>query len=226
MNGAEAVAEVQQILGWRSDKETETLLALQFAQREREKPGITFPWWLLRSDQPLTVTAANQEVDIPSDFIQEAELEDGDMYYRRTITSAYTFVKKMDFRTAEERYFGRPSTTSLTVDQNYALVTGAPKNFVLRRNILIYPIPNVGYTLLWNYWGQDAQIDLSLANAWLTNAPWVLIGDAAKKLGSDLGNANAVATASGILARAEANMFRSVIHRDEAGRSRSMGSRL
>ena len=36
MQGATAVAEVQQILGWRSDRATEILNALQYAQNQRQ----------------------------------------------------------------------------------------------------------------------------------------------------------------------------------------------
>jgi hypothetical protein len=135
----------------------------------------------------------------------------------------------MDYKTAEQYFFGDWSSVYDT-DGNLvqgSISPGTPKAYVLRENsIRIYPAPNQPYVLIWSYWGKDAAPALGQANGWLTNAPWVLIGDAAKKIGADLGNSQAVATATEILGRAEQNMFRSVIHRREAGRSRSMGSRL
>jgi hypothetical protein len=66
----------------------------------------------------------------------------------------------------------------------------------------------------------------NIENGWLKNAPWVLIGDAAAKVALTLQNGEAAATAQAIGSRAEANMFRSVIHRQQAGRTFSMGARL
>lgn len=227
----QAIAEVKQICGWRSDKTTEITAALSYAQTEREKPGMTFPWWLLQEDVALpALTIGSQVLALPTGFIQESEERDGNLRYRPSGTNTRTFfLKKMEFETAEQYFFGDWSsvydTDSTQVTQ--AISPGSPKVYVLRENSLrIYPAPDAAYVLTWSYWGADAAQASGQANGWLTNAPWVLIGDAAKKISADLQNAQGVAVAQEILARAEQNLFRSVIHRHEAGKSRSMGSRL
>lgn len=230
MLGSVAITEVQQILGFRSDKVTEITAALSFAQTEREKPGMTFPWWLWKEDQALTPLTINSQVlALPSDFIQDSPEREGNLRYRATGATTRTFfLKKMDYEQAEKHYFGdwQSDWDTSSTSTSSAISPGTPTAYVLRQNsIRIYPIPNAAYVLTWSYWGKDTAFSTG-ENAWMLNAPWVLIADAAKKLGSDLGNAQAVATASEIATRAESNLFRSVIHRSAAGRSRSMGSRL
>lgn len=227
----QAIKEVQQIIGWRSDKIAEITNALQYSQTEREKPGITFPWWLLKEDIALpALTIGNQSLALPSDFIEESEPNQPNLRYNSGVPNTRTFfLKKGDYKTLEEYYFGRwASTYDTDATQVFQCISpGSPKSYVLRANsIRVYPAPDRAYVLTWSYWGRDAVQQTGQENNWLKNAPWVLIGDAAKKIGSDLGNSNAVSTASGILSMAESNMFRSVISRADAGRTRSMGSRL
>lgn len=226
MLGSVAVAEVQQILGWRSDKAAEILAALNYAQKEREKPGMTLPWWLLTVNSVVTV-ADTGTIAVPTNFIQEAEeTTDGNLYYTSP-TNRIRYLRKMDWRTARESYYGVNSTSAELADAT-AQVSGEPEvfAFVSSNLVAIFPTPDAAYTLTWLYWAQDDPVALNEENNWLLNAPWVLIGEAAKKLGADLGNSNAVATASSILDKAETNLFRSVIHRAEVNVRRSMGSRL
>lgn len=230
MLGSTAVAEVQQIVGWRNDKATEILAALRYAQTEREGPGMTIPWWLLKEDQAMTaLTIGSQTLALPTDYIQDCEDDTANLRYRPAGTNTRTiFLKKMDYVTAEKFYFGDWSSTFDT-DGNLisAVSPGVPMAYVLQQNsIRVYPAPDQAYVLTWTYWGSDAQIELASTNLWLTNAPWVLIADAAKKIGSDLTNMDAVNTANAIGQRAEANMFRAAIARVESGRRRGMGSRL
>lgn len=227
----QAISEVQQILGWRSDKVPQITLALQYSQTEREKPGMTFPWWLLQEDIALpALTIGSQVCPLPTNFIQENESVDKNLTFNSGLPNTRTFfLKKFDYEVAEKYYFGDWSSTydNLEFEFFQAKGPGSPKSYVLRQNSLrIYPIPDQAYVLNFSYWGADAAQQIGVENKWLKNAPWVLIGDAAKKIGSDLGNANAVTTASGILSMAESNLFRSVIIREDAGRRRSMGSRL
>lgn len=229
MLGSAAVAEVQQILGWRNDKMNEILLALQYAQNEREKPGTTYPWWL-DTTATITTVANTSAYNLPTSFIQERETDDGDLFYSNSTRSPTVFLTKLSYKVAQEHYFGILSaddTTNGFTSTSQAVAPGLPRDYVLTPSgVILYPTPDRVLTIYWNYWGHDAVIGLVTTNGWLTNAPWVLIGDTAKKLGADLGNQQAVATAKEVLAVAESNMFRSVIHRHEMSRKRRMGSRL
>jgi len=222
-----AIAEVQQIVGWRSDKVAEITRALAYAQEEREKPGMTLPWFLRKTGSVVTV-AGTQTYTLPSDYIQDTEEVDGNLFYFTGTAdkSRTVFLRKLSYEVAQQKYFGSwpggdPS------DQSQTVAPGIPTDYVLGSTLLhLYPTPDKVYNLVWKYWAKDATQASGQENSWLKNAPWVLIGDAAKKIGADLGNALAVATATEILSRAEGNLFRAIIHRQEAGRRRSLGSKL
>jgi hypothetical protein len=92
--------------------------------------------------------------------------------------------------------------------------------------VLLYPPPDGVYYISWRYWAQAAAQTLGAENAWLKNAPWVLIGDAAAKISADLGNDAGKATGLQLSASAETNLYKATINRSEAGKRRSLGSRL
>lgn len=232
----QAIAEVQQILGWRTDKVPQITAALQYAQTEREKPGLTYPWWLRKQNDSAIVTVANQpKYLIPSDYIQDTEEQEGNLFMYTIagqINSRTIFLKKMSFEQAQIRYYGEwpyiwTNPPGAIEDQSNAICPGVPIDYYLGDVFLIlYPNPDNVYNISWRYWAQDAAQAIGQENKWLKNAPWTLIGDAAEKLAMDLGNQQALATAQAVRQKADANLFRSVIHREEAGRRRSMGSRL
>lgn len=230
MNLETAIAEVQQILGWRSDKAAEITRALQYAQDEREKPGSTIPWFLEASQIVPTVIGQLPYL-LPTDFIQEKDERDGGLFYLTggTLTSRAVFLRKMSYKDAQEKFFGVwPETGDANPsDISQQQAPGIPREYVIIGSyVFLFPTPAAVYNLSMNYWGKAAPQIIGQENAWLKNAPWLLIGDAAAKLGADLGNATAVSTATALRDTAAQNLFRAVIHRQEAGRTRRMGSRL
>lgn len=222
----QAIVEVQQIIGWRSDKVVEITRALSYSQTEREKPGITFPWWMKVTSTITTVAGQNQYA-IPTTYIQESEEREGGIYGFTTglgSASKTAFLRRMSFKDAQIAFYGMwpPDTATPNV-----AIRGRPSAYAVTENALIlYPTPDAVYSLLWKHWGKASAQVLGQENTWLREAPWVLIGDAAKKIAADLGNTSAVAVATEILARAEQNLFKEQIAREEAGRHRSMGSKL
>lgn len=229
MNLETAITEVQQIIGWRSDKSDEITRALAYSQTEREKPGKTYPWWL-RTTGTITTVVGQQNYSIPAAYIQDSEEQDGNIYYYTgtVLKSRTVFLRKRNFEDAQIAYFGRwPGQTGDVTDQSATIQNGVPIDYVLTESeVLLYPTPDAVYSYRWKYWGKAAAQAIGAENAWLLNAPWVLIGEAAQKIASDIGYKEGAANAAAILATAEQNMFRSVIHRQEAGRKRSMGSKL
>src|SRR5215472_19374807 len=77
----QAIAEVQQLIGWRSDKVAEITRALQFAQTEREKPNLTYPWFLRTTNDQAITTAYNQmQYPLPTDYIEDTDEKEGNLY--------------------------------------------------------------------------------------------------------------------------------------------------
>lgn len=223
-----AISEVQQIVGWRSDRVAEITRALAYAQEELEKPGLTFPYWL-EGTVSFTTAVGTLAYTIPANFIQEREVRDGGVIYLTggVLVSRIVFLNKLSLRDAHQRYFGAWPQSGASDPTEQINITGIPRDYVFDGGtIIFYPKPDKVYSVFVNSWVRAAAQTIGQANAWLTNAPWVLIGMAAKKLASDIQYSAGVSAADAILSEAKANMFRSVIHRQEAGRSRSMGSRL
>lgn len=234
MNYETAIAEVQQICGWRSDNATVIGNALKYAQSQREMPGATYPWFL-KSTKTITTVSGTQSYTIPTGYIQDTEERDGNLYIYSSTTllgkSRTIFLKKMAWKDAQEKFFGvwpdSDSEASELADTTDTVANGPPNFYALRStSVYFYPTPDAVYTVNWDCWAAATTLSAGIENAWLLYAPWVLIGEAARKIGSDLENASAVAKANTILERANRDLFVATIHRDEAGRKRSMGSRL
>jgi hypothetical protein len=241
----QAIAEVQQIAGWRSDKVAEITRALQYAQNEREKPSRTYPWFLRKENPTAIVTSYNvAQYSIPSDYIEDTEEKDGNLFIYLQSSGASppqvpgdsrsrtVFLKKQSFQDSQVRYFGEwpyvyYNPAGARYDTGSSVGPGVPIDYYLGDSfVLLYPTPDGVYNISWRYWAQDAAQTLGMENKWLKFAPWVLIGHAALKICADLGNKDGVQTASTILQGAEDNLFRATINRSEAGKRRSMGSRL
>lgn len=230
MNYDVAVTEIQQIVGWRSDKAAEIGNALKYAQAQREMAGMTFPWFL-RQTKPVTTVIGTQSYTLPAGYIQDSEERDGNLfiYTGGTSKTRTVFLKKMSFKDLQEKFFGVwPDNDSATAsDQSDTIPSGIPTFYALDdTQVFFYPTPDAVYTVNWKAWYADTAPTAGQTNQWLTFAPWVLIGEAATKIAADLENASAVTKAQAILSRANDDLFRATIHRQEAGRKRSMGSKL
>lgn len=226
----QAIAEVQQICGWRTNKVTEITNALKYAQTQREMAGATFPWFL-KQTKTITTVIGTQNYALPTGYIQDSEERDGNLFYYTggTANSRTTFLKKMSFQDMQNKFFGVwPSNDSSEIsDTSDTVPPGVPTFYTLDdTTVYFYPTPDNVYTLNWHAWFADAAPATGQTNQWLTYAPWVLIGEAAQKISSDLDYAGGVSKAQAVLARANNDLFISTIHRQEAGRKRSMGSRL
>lgn len=246
----QAIAEVQQICGWRSDKVAQITNALQYAQTEREKPNRTYPWFLRKTNDQAIITVQGQVTyPLPTDYIEDTEEIEGNLYIYLlsspgpgtggtppnppgTPSSRTVFLKKQSFRHAQERYYGEwpyvyYNPAGILYDTGSEIGPGVPRDYYLGDTFVdLYPAPDGVYYISWRYWAQDAVQAIGQENKWLKNAPWVLIGDAAAKICADLGYQEGKATALQISGSAADNLFRATINRGEAGKRRSMGSRL
>ncbi len=245
-----AVARIQEKLGFRTDLVLNIQNALQDAQDELER-GTTMPPWLWSQDTPFTLTptgppsAMPLEVVLPANFIRESAEQDGNLYYRLTGSFQPIFLQKMDFRKAEEFFFDRRQVwwdgTMTTVQSASANPTpGAPVAYVLRQNTArFYPGPDVVYHLLWTYYKHDSGLNGSnvgdgtgTPNGWLTNAPWLLIGEAGLLMSTSLRDGDAMQVFQQILdgttgtRGARRDYLAWVYERESAGINYRMGEQL
>lgn len=228
MTGAEAVAQVLQGLGWRSDKTTEVLAALNFAQDQRETPGRTLPIFL-RTTASVVATVSSQEIPVSSAFIKEVEGFEGQLRFQRTATSRTFFLEKTTRVKAEKYFYGDWRSTFDSQTENDTVMSGIPRAYVLYSNVIrIYPVPDQTYTnLSWEFFAHDTDItNNSNTNNWLTFHPWVIIGDAGWKMAADLQNQAAMQKFATIGASASKTLIDSIVERELAGRRISMGSKL
>lgn len=247
-----AVARIQQKLGFRTDLMTAIRNALQDAQDELER-GATLPPFLFREDTPFTLTppvppVANPlEVALPSGFIRESDMQDGNLYYMLNNSLQKIFLEKKDFREAEQFFFARrkvwwDGTTTVISSQDQIPAPGAPIVYVLRENTArFYPGPDVVYNLQWTFYGHASRLDggnvgdgTSVPNGWLTYAPWLLIGEAGLLIATDIRDQDALGAFQMVLdgspqsnTRGARRDYLNWVHaREIAGRNYHMGARL
>lgn len=238
------VARIQEKLGFRSTLVSNIVGALQDEQDELER-GATLPWFLLNEDTPFTITPANpatatpREYALPSDFISEADDQDGNLRYQPIVPGPQTFIQKMDYREAEEFFFATrkvwwDGTEIVTQSTQQAPTPGQPKIYVLRKNtVRIYPGPDKVYNLLWTYYAHDNRLDQqNLSNDWSTNIPWLLIGRAGLKMAMSTRDKDAASAFSLILNgqpgfQGAENAYHALLYdREIGGRNYHMGGRL
>lgn len=133
---------------------------LQMAQIRAEQKA-TLPWFLLTESSYTTTTAGEERIEVPADFLREAEedalwLEDAEGTWRE--------LRKGDYSSLRPRYpeSGKPVT--------YALVGNYFR---------LFPVPDsAGYTAHMIYYAKDATLETNVENKWLSHAPEILIADA------------------------------------------------
>lgn len=229
MLGSEAIAQIQQGLGWRSDKSVEILAALRFAQLERERPGRTLPDFLIATDQTLSVLTGIPEVTLPTDFITERSFKEGNLRYKTSATARTWWLQKKDMEEADSFFFGTwtdvRDTDSVSNFDN--LSPGLPRAYILRdTTIRLYPTPDANYSLTWDFYKNADQIIAEEENVWLAKEPWTLIADAGLKLAMDLRDAKGIENFTGLRNEFSAAFYRNTIARRLNGRSYSIGRRL
>lgn len=176
---AEAIARVQQGLGFRSDKATEILRALRDAQTLLEQ-GQTMPWWLLAPGQTLVGTADVATVTLPPEFLRFDD-EAAIVYSDASLTPASYEVELYDY--ADWAALGRDPTTG-TPESGHGR-----RLALVGKTLYVGPTPTVAFTLTASWY--EAAADLADvgdgdSNAWLTNGPMILIGLAGAAVAADL----------------------------------------
>lgn len=123
------------------------------------------PWFLLSTEQTMSIAAGDPNVTLPADFIREYEDEDV-WYYNSSNYPTKKKLEKVDIDDLTERY----RTTDADEPVVYALVGS---------QFILGPMPNTAAaagSLKTRYYQRAAALsDVVLTNAWTLNADWVLI---------------------------------------------------
>jgi hypothetical protein len=204
---SEVITEIQNGLGFRSDKEDEIILALRQVQVEMEGAH-TLPWFLLEEDQTLSITAGNPSVSLPTGFIRIPEEER--IYLVDSSTNHVSYLERYDFDRAKE-YF---STRTITESRGYAL---------RKDSIYVFPTPTVDTTLYYSYYKKDDVLTVDIENQWLANVPYLFVGKAGGIVAKQLRDADAV----GIFGQMEQKWFKwlmdEIAARDMSDRPMAVG---
>jgi len=169
MNRDDAVGRIQRVLGFRGDRSTEIIDALQDAQIDLElrRP---LPWFL-KTEVAAEDTVANEErVALPTDFLEEWD-DDALWYFDSAADDEdkWTLLQKEDLQT-------------LRSDPDLA---GSDKPLFYAYDGLyfrIFPTPDAIYPLRMIYFQQDTLLTSNIENLWLKNIPTLIIGEAGLKM--------------------------------------------
>jgi hypothetical protein len=218
MTRGEAVVQIQEGLGFRSDLNDNIILKLKEAQRLFES-GRTLPFFLKNEDQPLIIPIGDANVVLPSGFIKEVENES--LRIIDPINNEKYFLEKFIDLDMMIRSLTGPSVPD-----------GYPKAYMIRNTgITFLPKRNIETTATWSYYMQDVVLDNDVENGWLRYAPDAMIGKAGglmvRSLGvSDAGMAKRLEHFQMLEAEGWAAIRAQTFDREEANFPRSMGTRL
>lgn len=214
MNRAAAVAQIQRLLGMRSDLETEIIQALQDAQVDLENEP-TLPWFLVSEVSSVTTTPTESRVPLPVDFIREAEDEDGG--------GLYLFDSTAD---EDEQWIKLEKATLNELRLAYQSTDGEPEAYALDDEYFrLAPIPDDTYTLKMVFYQKDDLLDTNIENKWLEKAPELIIGIAGRKMAEAIRDAGALQTFANMEARGRKRLEDFAVARQEEGRTRQMGGK-
>jgi hypothetical protein len=217
-----AITNIQRGLGFRKAGDNEIINIIADAQEMLETitPTTPLPWFLLTERASTSSVAEEERIQIPSDFIQEAE--DTTIWLVRPDGEGEVPLRKyteQDLRVLMQEYGGYSQENDVErYRYNYAL-TG--------EYYRIFPAPRDVYTFKHMYYQrQTVMTDPNETNNWLRYAPWVLIGSAGEELALGLRDTIALQYFQGKKAAAMAAMTQFTVNRDVANRRMAMGETL
>lgn len=171
MTRDEAVAIIQQQLGFRTTLTTEIITYLKLAQVELEK--LPAKPWFLRSEYAHIYTEPDEpRIPLPNDFLQEVEEDALWLVEDETdLTDGLTALYKDDIQQLQEALPG----------------TGTPKAYALDGLYFrLYPCPDDAYYMRMVYYKKGAELSSNIENVWLKYAPKLLMGAAGHMIATAL----------------------------------------
>lgn len=155
-----AVEIIARRLGNRTDLDEAILDEMKLAQTQMEKfwPSDTMPWFLRTDTTSLVTVDGTATISLPTGFLREAD--DGGL-----------FVYDGD-----EETWSRLCKHPLSMLWEAATEEGIPTKYALGvTNITLWPTPDAVYSMKMEYFGAATELEDNVENAWLANAPELLI---------------------------------------------------
>ena len=146
---------------WNDTVLTDYIVTELQAAQQRAELRASLPWFLLTESSYTTTTSGEERIEIPADFLREAE---EDALWMEDAEGTWAEMRKDDYSTLRARY---PES-------------GKPRGYALVGNYFrLFPVPDsAGYTAHMIYYAKDAVLTANVENNWLAHAPEVLISDA------------------------------------------------
>lgn len=197
----EMISMIQFRLGRRKDLATEIEREIQLAQKRLEDDPRLEPWFLVRRNSAVAVTAGANAVPLPSDFIRFSE-EQAPLI---SVDGAWNFLARKSGDDIISSYQGG---------------TGTPTAWNMYGTAMeVWPTPDVDYTVRLTYHGSEPVLDTITpvdSNAWTVEAFDLLMNKALLMLAQSLGNERVYKNATNDFNTALAALQTQIVQREEA----------
>lgn len=158
-----AVSLIESRVGFRSDLTDYIVQEMQAAQTYLEEHSDYLPDFLLTERATITMTADEERVALPDEFLREQE-DYLPILYDTDGTTRLARLSKEDLYDLEEEYH----------DDS----TDQPKHFALHGPYFrLFPIPDAAYKLKLYFYKAASPLTTNFENAWLKHCPDWLIGE-------------------------------------------------
>lgn len=214
---SEAIAIIKRGLGFRPGQDAAIIAALKEAQRTLEL-GHTLPNFLLAYDTAITVTANVGTITLPAGFIRFHD--DYDLYYTNSY-GARVFLPRKNYTEAYQAYVASGDENGQVISTTYTY----PQVVVQRgkTSALLIPTPAVSFTAYLTYYKAAVVLDTDVENAWLANAPDVIIGMAGMTVAGNVRDKDALAEFTRRANMGGKSLMGDIIEDELAGRALVMG---
>lgn len=214
---SEAISIIKAGTGFRVNQDATIIRALQTAQRDLEQ-GKSLPNFLIEFDATIDVTANNDTITLPTNFLRLHD--DYDLYYVNS-GSARVFLPRRNYTEAYQAYVasGEEDDSVVTSNSEY------PKVVVYRNQTtaILIPTPTVSFTAKLTYYKKAAVLNSDAENEWLANSANYLIGMAGIHVAGPLRDKDAMAYFTTMLKSGAASHMGQIVDDELMGRGLVMG---
>lgn len=208
MTGAEAVAQVKLMLGFRKTLDATILTQLNIEQDKLETEA-SLPWFLRRNSTTIHTNPGSPFIDKPADFIRE--WDEDPLYFLYT-------DQGNDYRVN----LVKDSESYLTARYSGSLV---PAGYAeLGNQWKLIPTPSIDFRINYSYYAHAADIVAdATTNPWLIHNPEVVIGRAGLIIATGLRDKVGMEVFGALAAAGTEKIISVTAAQDEAGARRVIG---